>query len=119
MYDWIRLYDLRYQSCHGVLPHEHMIPQQFRVDVEIGLNTREAARSDRLEESVNYADVVGRVTDVMEGDPINLIETLAERIASAVLSFPHVGQVGVRVKKMAPPVAHTVGYVEVEIWRNA
>ncbi len=119
MSDWIRLYDLRYQSSHGVLPHEHAMGQPFQVDVEIGLDIREAARRDRLEDSVNYAEVVNRVSDIMEGESVNLIETLAEKIAQAVLSIPHADEVKVRVKKMAPPVEHTMGYVEVEIWRHA
>lgn len=119
MYDWIRLYDLRYQSCHGALPHEHVVPQEFRVDIEIGLDTRQAATHDALELTVNYAEVVSRVSEIMQGPPINLIETIAQRIADAVLTFSYVGKVGVRVKKMAPPVSSVMGYAEVEIWRDA
>ena len=119
MHDWIRLYDLRYQSRHGVLVHEHTIAQPFQVDVEIGLDIREAAGGDKLEDSINYAEVVGLISNIMQGEPVNLIETLAERIADAVLSLPRADQVKVRVKKMAPPVEHIMGYVEVEIWRHA
>ncbi len=119
MHDWIRLHDLRYQTCHGVLPHERVIPQEFRVDVEIAVNTYQAAQNDDLQYTVNYADVVTTITQVMQGEPMNLIETLAQRLADAILIFPRVVKVGVRVKKMAPPLSHTLRYVEVEIWRDA
>ncbi len=119
MTDWIRLHDLQYQAKHGALPHEKNVPQPFQVDVEIGLDTTLAARDDRLSETVNYAAVVRRINTVMAASPVNLLETLAERIAQEVLDSPRVVQVGVRVRKMAPPVDGVVGYVEVEIWRDA
>lgn len=119
MSDWIRLKDLQYQAKHGALPHEKNIPQPFQVDVDIGLDTRSAALQDKLSETINYAMVVSRINHVMAAPPVNLLETLAQRIADEVLALPRVIAVRVRVRKMAPPVDGVLGHVEVEIWRDA
>ncbi len=119
MADWIRLQHLQYQATHGALAHEKSASQPFVVDVEMQVDTRSAGASDRLRETVNYGDVVLQVNRVMAGPAVNLLETLAAQIAQAVLSFPGVIRVGVRVKKMAPPIDAVGGYVEVEIWRDA
>jgi dihydroneopterin aldolase len=119
MADWIRLHQLQYQATHGALPHEKTVPQPFWVDVEMRVDTVRAGTADLLGETVNYAEVVLKINEVMALPPVNLLETLAERIAQAVLMFPGVSQAGVRVKKMAPPIEAVGGHVEVEIWRDA
>ena len=99
---------------HGVFEHERREGQVFIVDLVLGLDTRPAARSDDLHDTVDYGSLVARVKAAVESDPVDLIETLAERIAAECLT--HFTVVSVKVKIEKPdifPDAATVG-IEIE-----
>lgn len=116
--DRVALRGLRGFGRHGVLPSERATGQQFVVDVDLGLDTRAAAGSDDLIDTVDYAGLADRVVALVEGEPVNLIETLAERIAAMCLDNVGVEQVQVTVHKPEAPVAVAFDDVSVTIMRS-
>ena len=85
--DTIRLTGLSARGRHGVLPSERREGQLFVVDVTLGLGRRGtavAAVTDSLNDAIDYGKVAASVIAVIEGDPVNLLETLAERVSDAV-----------------------------------
>src|SRR6059036_271224 len=78
--DRLALRGLRAHAFHGVLEHERRDGQEFVVDVELGLYTRHAAESDDLSATVHYGELAERLYAALAGDPVDLIETLAQRL---------------------------------------
>jgi dihydroneopterin aldolase/2-amino-4-hydroxy-6-hydroxymethyldihydropteridine diphosphokinase len=102
---------------HGNNPAERKLGQTFTADLEVTLDTRRAAQSDRLEDTISYPLLEKTARRVLTGKPANLLETVAERIATAILKHPGVIQVTVRVTKQ-PPLANLEAFT-VEITRPA
>ncbi|MGQ0844966.1 MAG: dihydroneopterin aldolase [Sporichthyaceae bacterium] len=118
MLDRVALRGLRGFGRHGVLAEEQVLGQPFFVDVNLGLDTRPAAKSDDVADTVDYADLADRVVALVEGEPVKLIETLADRIAAECLSRPRVESVEVTVHKPGAPVAVPFDDVSVTITRS-
>ncbi len=98
--DRILLEGMVFHGHHGTLPAERELGQPFIVDVELRLDLRPAGTSDDLEKTVDYSEVHRRAREIVEGDPVNLTETIAERIATEVLEeHPPVRSARVRVAK--------------------
>ena len=98
--DSILLEGMVFHGRHGTLPAERELGQPFVVSVELRLDLRPAGRSDDLSQTVDYGQVHQRAKEIVEGPPVNLTETVAERIAAAVVEeFPAVEAVRVRVAK--------------------
>ena len=100
--DRVRLTGMRFSAVHGVYEFERITPQPFVVDVTCHLMPRPAeagASPDDLATTVDYADLSGRIAAVVTGEPVNLIETLAERIAAICLDHPLVATADVTVHK--------------------
>lgn len=114
--DRVALRGLRGFGRHGVLPAERRNGQAFLVDVSLGLDTRAAASSDDLADTVDYGVLADRVVALVEGSPVNLIETLAERIATLCLAQAAVAHVQVTVHKPSAPV--TVPFDDVSVTIN-
>ncbi len=109
-----------FYGYHGVNPEERVQGQRFVVDLELALDLAPAGTSDDLTTTVNYASVFKATRAIVEGEPCNLIETVAERIASNILSRFPVEAVRVRVRKpWAPIKGSDLRYVAVEILRHA
>lgn len=107
--DRILLKDMNFFGYHGVLPAERELGQRFVVDVELRLDLRPAGLSDDLTKTVDYGAVHGSVREIVEGEPLNLIEAVAERIAAAILrNHPPIETVRVRVTKPDVRLAETV-----------
>jgi dihydroneopterin aldolase len=100
---------------HGNNPAERKLGQTFSADLEVLLDTRRVAQTDRLEDTLSYPVVARIAREILEGTPANLLETVAERIADAILKQPKVLQVTVRITKR-PPVADLESF-SVEITR--
>ena len=100
--DGIELLGMAFQGKHGVRPAEREQAQEFKVDIELGADLAQAARSDQLADTVDYTRVRRIARDVIEGPPARLLETLAGRIAEQVLEVPGVTSVSVRVAKRPP-----------------
>ena len=99
-HDRIILEGMVFHGRHGTLPAERELGQPFVVDVELGLDLRPAGISDDLAKTVDYGEVHRLARQVVEGDPVGLTETVAERIADATLEeHPLVEVVRVKVKK--------------------
>jgi dihydroneopterin aldolase len=116
MRDRIVLAGMTFEARHGVNDWEKTDAQRFEVDVELALSTRRAGASDDLGRTVDYRGVYDAVRRVVEGPPVNLIETLAESIARAVLATDRkVRKVVVRVRKpdvrLGGPLAHAAVHV--------
>ena len=87
---------------HGNNPAERKLGQTFTVDLEVSLDTQRAAASDRIDDTVSYPILEKLARKILEGEPANLLETVAERIAAAILKQPRVVEVTVRVSKRPP-----------------
>ncbi|MFZ5642706.1 MAG: dihydroneopterin aldolase [Bacillota bacterium] len=117
--DKIIMKGMRFYSHHGILPHERKLGQIFVVDVELFLDLSFAGKTDNLDLSVSYAEVFEKVEGVVAGDPMNLIEAVAEKIAGTILdNFSKVQEVRVIVQKPSAPVQGAFEYMAVEIVRK-
>ena len=103
---------------HGVLDFERRDGQLFGVDLVLALDTRAAAASDDLADTVDYGSLVTRVKEAVEQDPVDLVETLAERIAGICLGDPRVAWTEVTVHKPHAPIAADFGDVALTITRT-
>jgi dihydroneopterin aldolase len=103
---------------HGVFDHERREGQTFVVDVTLGLDTAPGARSDDLRDTVDYGSLVAAVKAAVERDPVNLIETLAQRIADVCLTDDRVEWARVTVHKPDAPIEATFSDVALTITRK-
>jgi dihydroneopterin aldolase len=103
---------------HGVFDFERRDGQLFRVDLALGIDTRAAARSDDLRDTVDYGSLVAKVKTAIETDPVDLIETLAQRIASVCLDDERVQWTEVTVHKPDAPIEATFSDVTLTIHRS-
>ena len=111
--DVVSVIGLRGRGRHGWLEHERANGQEFVVDVELTVDVSAAAVSDDLADTVDYGAVGSAVVAVIEGEPVRLIETLAQRIADTCLSDLRVKQVRVTVHKPQAPL--TVPFADVTV----
>lgn len=117
--DRVFLRDVPFFGRHGVFPEEQVLGQRFILDVDWWLDTRPAAWADDAALTVSYQAVYDHMKAVVEDEPVHLIETLAERIATRVLDhFPAIEQVRVVVRKPGAPISGVFGDVGVEITRT-
>jgi|HigsolmetaAR202D_1030399.scaffolds.fasta_scaffold00084_3 dihydroneopterin aldolase len=118
-YDIISLEGMRFIGHHGVYQDERNLGQPFEVSLAMACSTRVAGLNDDLSQTVDYAQVCLQVQKIIEGEPVHLIETLAERIASTILN-QHEQVFSVRVKVAKPHVRLSVPGVvaSVEIERD-
>jgi dihydropteroate synthase/dihydroneopterin aldolase len=116
--DRLTVTGIRAQGHHGVLDFERRDGQQFVVDVRLELDTGPAARSDHLSDTVDYGELATRLHAAVESDPVDLVETLAERLASICLSYSSVDGVEVTVHKPQAPIAVAFDDVTLTIERR-
>jgi 7,8-dihydroneopterin aldolase/epimerase/oxygenase len=116
--DRISLLGLRVPGRHGVHDHERAAGQEFVVDAVLWADTRAAAAADDLSATVDYGAVADRLAAIVSGDPVVLIETLAERLAEACLAYPAVREVEITVHKPQAPLRVPFGDVTVAIHRS-
>ena len=103
---------------HGVFEHERREGQTFVVDLTLGIDTTPAAASDDLRDTVDYGSLVAEVTAAVGRDPVDLIETLASRIADVCLLDARVEWARVTVHKPDAPIDSTFGDVTLTITRR-
>jgi len=102
---------------HGLFEHERREGQQFSADVKLLIDAQPAGRSGDLEATVDYGALAERVHRILSSDPVDLIETVAERIADACLAHPIVRQAVVTVHKPQAPISVPFDDVAVTIIR--
>jgi dihydroneopterin aldolase len=103
---------------HGVFDFERREGQVFVIDLELGIDTRPAAASDDLADTVDYGALTLAVKQAVESDPVDLIETLSQRIASVCLLAAAVEWVTVTVHKPDAPIDATYSDVALTITRK-
>ena len=103
---------------HGVFDFERREGQKFVIDLVLGVQTAPAAASDDLKDTVDYGSVVARVVEAATSEPVDLIETLAQRVADVVLREPRVEWVDVTLHKPNAPIAATFDDVALTITRS-
>lgn len=108
-----------FYGYHGVYPEENRLGQKYIVDLDLRLNLTRAAQSDDVNDTVNYAEIHALLKGIVEGSPVKLIETLTEKIASAVLgTYTSIIEATVSVTKPNPPFDITFDGVTVELRRK-
>jgi dihydroneopterin aldolase len=113
MSDEIVLTGLTVFGRHGVYAHERENGQEFTVDLRLRMSLRDAAASDNVKDTVHYGELAETVAAIVAGEPVNLIETLAERIATAALQDERVNSVVVTVHKPHAPI--TIDFADVAV----
>ncbi|MCK2213968.1 dihydroneopterin aldolase [Actinomadura sp. ATCC 31491] len=116
--DRITLKGLRARGRHGVLAAERELGQEFVVDATLFLDTAPAAAGDDLTMTVHYGELAEALAKVVEGEPVRLIETLAQRLAEVCLAHEAVCRVEVSVHKPAAPIPVPFDDVVVTIERS-
>ncbi|OEU94418.1 dihydroneopterin aldolase [Streptomyces oceani] len=116
--DRVTLRGLRAHGYHGVFERERVEGQTFVVDLELGVDTRSAAESDDLTLTVHYGVVAEEVVAVLAGEPVDLIETVAQRIADRCLAHRAVREVEVVVHKPQAPITVPFDDVTITIKRS-
>ncbi|SYZ33213.1 dihydroneopterin aldolase [Propionibacterium australiense] len=107
---------LRVMARHGVLPGERVEEQPFVIDVELIVDEPDA---DELSRAVSYADIARRAVRQVETTPVNLIETLAARIADSCRELPGIHAVAVCVHKPQAPIGFPFQDVSVTVVRDS
>ncbi|WP_300276099.1 dihydroneopterin aldolase [Peptacetobacter sp.] len=116
--DKIILSDMAFYGYHGVLNEENVLGQKFFIDIEIETDTKEAGISDDFTKAINYAEVYEITRKITEEERFNLIEALAEKIASEILKkFKKIYSIKIRIRKKEAPVKGIFDYMGVEIRR--
>lgn len=117
--DEIRIEDLEVYAYHGVYPEEKRKGQTFVVNAVLYTDTRSAGLSDELEQSTNYGEVCQLITQWMQKEKHDLIETAAEGLAETILlTYPLVGGVALEIRKPEAPIPLPFGCVSVKICRQ-
>ena len=116
--DQIRLTGVRAVGKHGVLDFEHERAQTFVVDATLFLDLAPAGHSDDLHDTVDYGAIAKGIVAIIEGDHVDLIEKLADRIASMILEYPAVARTQVTVHKPSAPIVVPFDDVSVTVERS-
>ncbi|MCS5718079.1 dihydroneopterin aldolase [Herbiconiux sp. CPCC 205763] len=116
--DSLTLTGLEVFAQHGVFDFERAEGQRFVIDVTLWLDTAPAADSDDLAKTVHYGELAVAITEAASIDPVDLIETLAERIAGVVLANDPVERVRVVVHKPDAPITVPFADVSISITRS-
>ena len=116
--DRITLTGVRVRAHHGVFDFEREQGQEFVIDVAVAVDLAAAASGDDLARTVHYGELAEAVADAVRRDPVDLIETVAERVAAVALAYPAVEEVEVTVHKPEAPISVPFDDVAVTIVRS-
>ncbi|HEY8912774.1 dihydroneopterin aldolase [Lacisediminihabitans sp.] len=116
--DTIALTGLRVFAHHGVLDHERENGQEFVIDVRLSLDLAAAAETDDVAQTVHYGVLAEQIAAAVSNDPVNLIETVAQRVADVVLAYELVLLVTVTVHKPEAPISIPFDDVSVTVTRG-
>jgi len=119
MSDRIFITGLSLHAYHGIMPYEGKVGQTFTIDIEIDIDLADAARSDKVVDTVSYDKVVTCASAAFCAQKYRLIEAAAGRVADAVLeAFPRVRKIKVTIHKPHAPIAATFSDVGVTLERE-
>ena len=116
--DRITLTGLEVFAHHGVFDFERERGQRFFIDADVRVDLRPAAAGDALAQTVHYGELADAIVAAVERDPVDLIETVAERVAAVTLAFAGVLEAAITVHKPDAPIAHPFRDVSVTVVRG-
>ena len=116
--DRLSIRGIEVRGHHGVFDFERRDGQPFVVDLVLGVDTRPAAASDDLADTVDYGSLTLRVKEAVERDPVDLVETVAQRVADVCLADDRVGWAEVTLHKPQAPIEATFDDVALTIHRS-
>lgn len=116
--DTIALRGLTVFGRHGVFEHERRDGQDFIVDLELSVPLDAAAASDDISDTIHYGELADAVAAVVAGEPVNLLETLADKVAAVVLSDARIAAAEVTIHKPHAPIEQRFSDVSVTISRK-
>jgi dihydroneopterin aldolase len=116
--DRITLTGVRVRAHHGVFDFEREQGQEFVIDVAVAVDLAAGASGDDLDRTVNSGALAEAVAAAVSRDPVDLIETVAERVAAVALAYPAVEEVEVTVHKPEAPISVPFDDVAVTIVRS-
>ncbi|HOF89564.1 MAG TPA: 5-formyltetrahydrofolate cyclo-ligase [Armatimonadota bacterium] len=117
--DWLRLRDMTFYGHHGAHEHERLTGIRLAIDADLRLDVQAPGLTDDLTTTVDYPAIYGLIAAIQGGQSFHLLESLAARIADAVLAeFPAIAEIRVRVRKFHPPVGGPLDAFEVELARE-
>lgn len=118
MSDTITLTGIRIEAAHGVLAKEKQYPQTFIVDATLHLDLSKAGLSDKLSDTVDYGQIARRIVSTVKSEQVNLLEHLANKIATAILLTAAIEAVDVTIHKPQAPLVVPFSDVSVSIHRT-
>jgi dihydroneopterin aldolase len=119
MSDAIFVGGLLIHAHHGVMEHESKVGQRFVIDLELSIDLKNAARSDKLVDTVSYAAIVEVASRAFTAQSHRLVEAAAGAVADALLAaFAGVSSVRVTVRKPHAPIAAVFADVGVTLVRS-
>ena len=118
MADLIELKGIKALGTIGVLPEEQERAQPFEVDVLLESDLSKPGQTDELTDTVNYAEIVEVVVNVITGENHQLLERVAQRLADETLRLQGVEAVTISIRKLRPPVPHLLDHSAVTIRRE-
>ena len=119
MTDRIFISGLSLHAYHGVMAHEAKVGQTFTIDLDLDIDLTDAARSDKVKDTVSYDQVADCASKAFTGQRFRLIEAAAGAVADAILAaFPRVRAIAVTIHKPHAPIAATFSDVGVTIARS-
>ena len=116
--DSIQLEGIRCYGYTGYLPEEQVLGQWFEVDVTLWLDLALAAKSDAIEDTIDYRNIINRVQHLVKTSKFALVERLAGAIAESILTSDSIQQVKVRLSKPAAPIPDFGGKITIELTRS-
>ena len=106
---YVYIENMRMHAFHGVMPQERSVGNDYVINVRVGSPWSDAAKTDDVSLTLNYATLAALVEDVM-GKPVNLLETVAATIAEEIKHrFGNVSSIEIDIKKVAPPLGQHTG----------
>ena len=116
--DCIQLEGIRCYGYTGYLPEEQVLGQWFEVDVTLWRDLALAGKSDAIEDTVDYRNIINRVQHLVKTSKFALVERLAGAIAESILTNDGIQQVKVRLSKLAAPIPDFEGKITIELIRS-
>ena len=116
--DKLILKGIRFHGHHGVPEEERHVGGHYEIDATLGCDLVNAGTTDTLTDTIDYAQVVTRIVEIGTQQSFQLIEALAEKIATRILTEFPVEDVHLVVKKLHPPIEQPIHYFAVEIFRR-
>lgn len=119
MRDRLIISGLEFFGHCGITVEEQKTGQRFSVNLEMDCDIRQAAKTDRLEDAVDYAAVSKRLIEIGRDESFRLIEAMAERMANILLKEFGIRELKLTLKKLHPPIDPIMKHAAVEIYRSS